>query len=162
MGCCPSCEENKEDDVDNPNRPLINPIGDGSTSGSGIGYHSTAERSQQKGDEQSALNRILQETASSVIDVGALDAQPMDQHEYLDRSKHYSTRLSAWCSSTSRHRGLGPLPAGVAAPLGVLSSQPVTLADVQLITNAAQKVSRSLRDVKVKHKEDLVVPFGVP
>jgi len=40
-------------------------------------------------DEQSALNKILQQTATNVIDVAALDSHNLEQHEYVERARQY-------------------------------------------------------------------------
>lgn len=166
MGGCLSCcnpDENKDNVNGNPQtQPLINPVTEGGSSGSMPGYGSTVDRTQPKGDDQSDLTRILHQTADDVIDVGALDSQAMDQLEYMDRARLYSQRLAEARGANRTTRKHPRLPAGVAAPHIVLTTQPVSLADVHLISTAAQTASRAVKDVKVKHKEDLVVPFGVP
>ncbi|CAG0878872.1 unnamed protein product [Darwinula stevensoni] len=59
---------------------------------SGAGYGTSYPK--RKADEQSALERILRETATNIIDVSALETHSVEQHEYLDRTKQYSHRLS--------------------------------------------------------------------
>ncbi|ELU12803.1 hypothetical protein CAPTEDRAFT_164003 [Capitella teleta] len=161
MGCCFSSDK----DEDNRNSPqpdertqlLSDPAREGSSIPDG-----RYEAPQEKGDEQSALNQILQQTARDVIDVAALESQTLEQNEYVDRARLYSNRLAVACANSPRHHGQPHLPVGVAAPQMALAAQPITLADIQLITSASQLCSKTVKEIKVRHKEDLVVPFGVP
>ena len=168
MGCCFSDENSEtyqDQDVNETTRLLSDPVSDGPSRHVPT-YTNTpgTTTSHQKGDEQSALNRILHNTANNVIDVGALDAQAMEQHEYMDRARQYSVRLSQAVGSMHSVRAActRQLPVGVAAPHAVLSQPPVSPSDINLITNTNQNVAKTVKDIKVKHKEDLVVPFGVP
>lgn len=163
MGCCFSNDEDKNQDQESERARLLNnPVSDGPTPQQVPSYGSGAPApSQQKGDEQSALNRILHQTASDVIDVSAIDSHAMEQQEYMDRARQYSSRVSM-AQVGHKFRVGQTLPAGVAAPHTVLSAPPVSQADIHLITSATEQLSKTLKEVKVKHKEDLVVPFGVP
>lgn len=53
------------------------------------------------------------------------------------------------------------LPSGVAAPLAILSAPPLPAANLDLVSSAAEQANKALAHVKVKHKEDLVVSFGL-
>lgn len=118
--------------------------------------------SKPKADEESALSGILHRTARNVIDVAAIETQGIEQNEYHDRARLYSNRANSVLSTTSRGRQYKlPVPNGVSAPQIVLASQPISTADVELISAAALKASQVMTQVKVEHKEDLVVPFGV-
>ncbi|CAG2061584.1 unnamed protein product, partial [Timema podura] len=86
----------------------------------------------KKKDEQSALNRILQETATNVIDVAALDSHNLEQHEYLDRVKHYTQKLqtgSRWVSSRKAPCLLVDIP----APEKLLAAEPLSWLDIKLV-----------------------------
>lgn len=117
-----------------------------------------------KSDEQSALNRILQQTANNVIDVGALECHTLEQHEYIERVRTYNHRLQNLQANKNLTKPQsGPvLLADVPAAERILSAQPVTFADITLINTACQKSVAALASVKVDHHEDLVVPFGIP
>lgn len=166
MGCCFSSEEENSSRERTPNertRLLEDPVNaDGTDSRQINNYSSSAPQSQKTGDEQSALNRILHQTASDVIDVSAIDSQTMEQHEYMERARQYSNRVAVACASSHKFRAGPALPQGVAAPQVVLAANAVSLADIQLVTTAAQEASNAVSEIKMRHKEDLVVPFGVP
>lgn len=112
-------------------------------------------------DEPSALEKILHKTVRKIIDVSP--GETVEQQEYNDRAHQYGIKINMILSGSSKIRtSRPPLPNGMAAPQIVLSSAPVSLADIQLITLSAEKASQAVGKVRVQHKEDLVVPFGVP
>ncbi|CAG5103861.1 Protein of unknown function [Cotesia congregata] len=47
----------------------------------------------------------------------------------------------------------------IPAPERILSSEPITTEDQELIKTMVRSAVEALNDVKVEHKEDLVVPF---
>ncbi|XP_064608267.1 ragulator complex protein LAMTOR1-like [Liolophura sinensis] len=167
MGCCWSNEDDKygQSEPDETTGLLRNPVGTTQTRpiiGDGL-YNPQAAQVPLKGDEQSALSRILHQTASNVIDVAAIDSQQLEHHDYHDRSRQYSNRINMVLNRTGQPKTYKTsLPNGISAPQSVLAAQPISLADVQLITSAAERASKALKDVKVVHKEELVVPFGDP
>lgn len=169
MGCCESClgNSNKDYDGDGPREtdPLINPA-NGQTPHHQFGEPHTTPKEpiqQPKRDEQSALSRILHKTASDTVDVSATEGRGIEQHEFHDKARQYSNRVNMVLASSGSKRQLKvSLPNGVTAPQIVLASQPISLADIELITTAALKASQAMKEVRVEHKEDLVVPFNVP
>ncbi|KAL7293710.1 hypothetical protein TKK_0012782 [Trichogramma kaykai] len=108
-------------------------------------------------DEQSALNRILHETAANIIDVGALDSHNLEQHEYIERSRTYIKRIE---TSGIRVPDLSfCLLKDIPAPEKVLASATLNPVDKDLIMNFLHNSVLALENVQVEHKEDLVVPF---
>lgn len=164
MGCCFSCFDDKSsqlEDVCERTTLLGNPV---SNNVNRIAYHDdygTQHTSAygQRGDEQSALSRILHQTASNVIDVSAMDSH-LEQHEYLDRARHYQQRLlmASHPSSYPPKSLLADLP----FPDKILASEPISAADHRLMAECFLKVEKALESLKVAHKEDLVVQFGIP
>lgn len=115
----------------------------------------------KKNDEQSALNKILHETATNVIDVSALDSHDLEQHEYYDRMKAYNARLNGlvrWSPPNQSKLLLIDVP----NPDKILASEPISVDSFIFITNALEKVTQAVSEVCVEHKEDLVVPFRIP
>jgi len=165
MGCCFSNDDDKSSqngDVNERTRLLGNPVSNNqarSSSHDEYGRHSS--NSAQKGDEQSALSRILHQTATNVIDVSALDSHNLEQHEYMDRARQYSQRI-ATSSTKGYQNGHQWLLTDVPAVNRVLAAEALPVADLQLITQVAEKSAKALQELKVEHKEDLVVQFGIP
>ncbi|KAK3763547.1 hypothetical protein RRG08_019120 [Elysia crispata] len=166
MGCCFSSEEDKDQDVPHANErtPLLDPsqadhihqIQGGRASRNSISQN-------QKGDEQSEFTRILRQTAINVIDVTSSDSQNMEQGEMQDRATQYSNRLNMVLSASGRSRVFQPnLPTGITSPQMTLTAPPVSLSDVQLISSFSEKCSNAACEIKIQHKESLVVTFGVP
>jgi hypothetical protein len=163
MGCCYSSDDDKRSQSEDPTertRLLVNVAGN-TQPRSSDDVDSRQPGPSQKGDEQSALNRILHQTATSVIDVSALDSHNLEQYEYMDRAKQYSQKLAvAIIKSTSKPKPC--LLEDVPAPERVLTACLTSMGDLHLIIAASEKTAAALKSVKVEHKEDLVVQFGIP
>ncbi|NXA44118.1 LTOR1 protein, partial [Eudromia elegans] len=84
-------------------------------------------------DEQALLSSILAKTAGNIIDVSAADSQGMEQHEYMDRARQYSTRLAMLSGSLALWKKPPPLPSLTNQPHQVLASEPVPAADLQQV-----------------------------
>lgn len=112
-----------------------------------------------KGDDQNALNRIIHQTAANVIDVSALDSQ-LEQHEYLNRGRQYSQRVSLLALPAAGAPCL--LDSGGAPPQEVLARPPLAPAHLHRVDALIERVQQVLADVQVEHKEDLVVQLCSP
>ncbi|XP_065833234.1 ragulator complex protein LAMTOR1-like isoform X2 [Oscarella lobularis] len=111
-------------------------------------------------DEQSALSRILHQTATNVIDVTTVEPHSIEQQEYMDKTRQYRSRVS---SLTGRlHYGQAVrLPETNMSPYEVLIKPVVSPSDVKFIEGAATCASEAVSKIEVKHTEPLVVPFGM-
>ena len=87
-----------------------------------------------KNDELSALTKILNETANSVIDVSALDSHDLEQHEYYERMKAYKARLNGlvkWSPPYQYKNLLTEVP----VPEKVLASEPISEANLLMVNH---------------------------
>nr|KAF6324715.1 late endosomal/lysosomal adaptor, MAPK and MTOR activator 1 [Myotis myotis] len=133
MGCCYS-SENEDSDQDREERKLLLDPSSPPTkalNGAEPNYHSLPSA---RTDEQALLSSILAKTASNIIDVSAADSQGMEQHEYMDRARQYSTRLAVLSSSLTHWKKLPPLPSLTSQPHQVLASEPIPFSDLQQVS----------------------------
>uniref|UniRef100_A0A0B6Z577 Ragulator complex protein LAMTOR1 n=1 Tax=Arion vulgaris TaxID=1028688 RepID=A0A0B6Z577_9EUPU len=165
MGCCFSSDENKDIGVPNANErtPLLDPNhSDNTQQIQGVRTGQPYSQQSQK-DEQSEFSRILRQTAINVIDVTSTESQNLEQGEMQDRATQYSNRLNMVLSGSGKSHVYRPnLPTGITSPQMTLSAPPLTLSDIQMITSISEKLASAVKEIRIQHKESLVVAFAVP
>lgn len=117
-----------------------------------------------KKDDVSALNKIIQDTAANVIDVAAMDIHHIEPHEYSDRVRFYSQRLAQQWNTVPHPNSVSHvgLLKDIPNPESVLTSVPISHDDLAMIRSMVQKANVAVAEIKVKHTENLVVPFRIP
>ncbi|XP_008476548.1 uncharacterized protein LOC103513491 isoform X3 [Diaphorina citri] len=111
----------------------------------------------KKNDEQSDLHRILQNTLTKVIDISSQGCNNLEHNEYIERMNIYKGKLN-----------VAPLPHILRHEECLLVDMPTPatcfcdIGDYILINNASEKAELALKNVKVEHTNDLVVPFMIP
>ncbi|XP_076832340.1 ragulator complex protein LAMTOR1 [Brachyhypopomus gauderio] len=159
MGCCYSSETDSSP-TDPECKPLIPHPNPDNKPPNGTD-HNPASLSSARTDEQALLSSILIKTAMNIIDVSAADSQGMEQHEYMDKARQYSTKLAV-LSSTLCQKKPAPLPTLTSQPHQVLASDLVPYADIQQVCKIAAYAYSAISQIKVDVKEELVVQFAIP
>ncbi|XP_076321070.1 ragulator complex protein LAMTOR1-like isoform X2 [Tachypleus tridentatus] len=112
-------------------------------------------------DKQSALNSILNQAATNVIDVSGLDSH-LEQSEYLDRAFQYNQKIMVSAQTFEVLKKKPSLLVDLPAPEKGLAVNPVSSSDLKLLNSTCEKALHALQEIKVKHQENLVVDFGIP
>ncbi|XP_046892345.1 ragulator complex protein LAMTOR1 [Hypomesus transpacificus] len=159
MGCCYS-SENETTEQDPERKPLIPHPNPDSKPLNGTEW-SPASVPSARTDEQALLTSILHKTALNIIDVSAADSQGMEQHEYMDKARQYSTKLAVFNSSLSQKKPQ-LFPSLTSQPHQVLASDLVPYSDVEQVSKIAAYAFSAISQIKVDAKEDLVVQFAIP
>ncbi|KAF4104444.1 ragulator complex protein LAMTOR1-like [Onychostoma macrolepis] len=154
MGCCFSSDQ------DNSKKPLIPDPNLNAVTTNGSEQNADSLPSNRT-DEQALLTTILQRTALNIIDVSAVISQGLEQHEYMDRARQYSTKLGVLSSSLSQKKPV-PLPSLTSQPHQVLAADLVPYADLQQVSKIAAYAYSAISQIKVDAKEELVVQFAIP
>nr|XP_005487244.2 ragulator complex protein LAMTOR1-like [Zonotrichia albicollis] len=115
-----------------------------------------------RGSNEPPVGATVSCLCSNIIDVSAADSQGMEQHEYLDRARQYSTRLAMLSNNLTHWKKLPLLPSLTNQPHQVLASDPVPFADLQQVSWIAAYAFSALSQIRVNIKEELVVQFGTP
>ncbi|KAK4829159.1 hypothetical protein QYF61_002424 [Mycteria americana] len=160
MGCCYSSEAEASDQEEETKR-LLEPAASPPNKVLNGAEQSYPNLPSARTDEQAMLSSILAKTAINIIDVSAADSQGMEQHEYMDRARQYSTRLAMLSNNLTHWKKLPLLPSLTNQPHQVLASDPVPFADLQQVRGWGPALPRSRpprRSAEVRGGRSVLVP----
>ncbi|GIX87318.1 hypothetical protein CDAR_31731 [Caerostris darwini] len=161
-GLCSSCCGNSADDIyeseqNDKTNLLGNPVGEGTRTASQSisNKHNNADG---VGDQQAKLNRILQKTANSYIDVPALNSS-VDQSS--DKIKDYESKIKA-ALQKREYTESSNLLEDTPQLERTLSGEPLPEEDCKMVKEVSTSILSALQSIQVTNSENLVIPFNVP
>uniref|UniRef100_A0A336LIF4 Ragulator complex protein LAMTOR1 n=1 Tax=Culicoides sonorensis TaxID=179676 RepID=A0A336LIF4_CULSO len=118
---------------------------------------------KNKKEEQSALNIIVQDTATNIIDVAAMDSHLIEPQEYNDRFNAYQHKIAQlWNTVNHPKSEICGLLKDIPNPQMIFAPVPITNEDLFFMKSVISSLSSAINEIKIDHKEDLVVPFRIP
>lgn len=169
MGC--SCCKPESDEGDDPSAPLLrnggnkrggrtqrNEVINEGNNGGTSGYQQRSNVPEDREtDEQSLLNKILTQTMTDIIDVSAIDSHGVEHHESIDRVKKYSQMLGQLPQASLQKLRVAPLLTDTVNVEKSLSAPVPSRESIAQVQHFAKKVAEAMGNVKVEHRDDLVV-----
>ncbi|GFY78737.1 lamtor1 [Trichonephila inaurata madagascariensis] len=135
---------------------LGSPVGEASRSASQS--ISNKHATDGVGDQQAKLNRILQKTANSYIDVPALNSS-VDQS--TDKTKDYESMIKGVLQKREYTENSNLLE-DTSQLDRTLSGDPLAEEDVKMVRDINSSILSALQSIQINNSENLVIPFNVP
>ncbi|XP_001956454.2 uncharacterized protein LOC6507841 [Drosophila ananassae] len=165
-----NCWQCTEDTGAQPNEPnerthlLVDPVNHSPAlrRSNSDGLSNDYAHSLPKKDDQTALSRLVQNTAINMINVGAMDCHSLEHQEYTDRIRLYSQRLhQQWNNVQHPSVILKGLLKDVPSHQFYLA-KPLYAEDTAQMKAFIEKAHVSVSHIQIDHKEAVVVPFRIP
>ncbi|CDW52545.1 transcription factor E2F5 [Trichuris trichiura] len=118
------------------------------------------DSTQTTDDEQEFLNKVLQQTASEVIDVAALESQTLEPREYVERARHYNAVLSHLNFSPSTKFAVPVSLQPVTSVEASISKPPLSRRSLERLDKLATQMYDTFAEMKVEPVDNLVVHFN--
>ncbi|KAF8796902.1 uncharacterized protein LOC129981286 [Argiope bruennichi] len=155
--CCGnSADDIYEDEHNDKTNLLGNPVGESTRSASQ--NISNKHATNGVGDHQEKLNRILQKTANSYIDVPALNSSV---EQTTDKTKDYESKIRENLKKheyTEKSNLLEDTP----QIERTLSGEPLSQDDCKMVKEVSSSILDALQSIQVTNSENLVIPFNAP
>ncbi|XP_076360044.1 ragulator complex protein LAMTOR1-like isoform X2 [Tachypleus tridentatus] len=139
---------------------LSNPTSGSTSLGPSEGYTRIPYVLSEK-DKQILLDRLLQEVHEKMVNVTDTPYIPLGQKEFMDRARQYRREVASNVVDFT-HPEKPPVFVDFETPEAGLSVAPIPQKDLKLLNEACDNVLMAVKEIKVEHREDLVVPYVAP
>ncbi|XP_076360045.1 ragulator complex protein LAMTOR1-like isoform X3 [Tachypleus tridentatus] len=176
MGCCFSCgdddESSQHEDPNERTTLLSKPLEESSE-------RTTLSNPLEESSERTTLSNPLEKPSEEkttlsnptsgstslgprkMVNVTDTPYIPLGQKEFMDRARQYRREVASNVVDFT-HPEKPPVFVDFETPEAGLSVAPIPQKDLKLLNEACDNVLMAVKEIKVEHREDLVVPYVAP